>query len=484
MSLDFSQILAPSLNEVSIAEIEGKILNLGCAKDQNLTHYINSEGIVFPNLQVPYQLSHPDLVHLGTRRVVTDLPTSPTAYGRFMDSVKHSIDEQINQAQTYIQEVTQNIKDMLPSFLNNYIFNADTEEYMQSLRMKIDRYPAKIIDWHPYFSIFAVAHRVDVILLYDLRVEEWFPEVLENSLQKEITCMAWKPLGGNILAVGCRRGICLWELSLEQKKESVPTRLPAWMRHLHYPGHENIVSLAWHPHGYSLATGSADGSVILWDTAFETGTPLTRNRKVTFLSWSPVGEFLFSSSLDGKIEVWETQRWTSKTITSNGYPVETGCWTTDGRALFLGFDGYEGEILVLSISPNFDYEWLPKIDLSPIPECAGIGIEQLAIDPNGERLIACFKDTQLFKDTPLLLVFDAKLPSQVSKKANLLNFPRTMRGPAWNDPDDQGAFLTQSDPKPVSLSFAKQFTRGSLLSPVWGDGQISFIPFLYNKANK
>jgi hypothetical protein len=90
----------------------------------------------------------------------------------------------------------------------------------------------------------------------------------------------------------------------------------------------------------------------------------------------------------------------------------------------------------------------------------------LVIDPNGERLVACFKDTQLFKDTPLLVVFDAKLPSQVSKKANLLNFPRTMRGPAWNDPDDQGAFLTQADPKPVSLSFAKQFTRGSLLSPV------------------
>ena len=33
---------------------------------------------------------------------------------------------------------------------------------------------------------------------------EWFPEVLESSLQKEITCMAWKPIGGNILAVGCR----------------------------------------------------------------------------------------------------------------------------------------------------------------------------------------------------------------------------------------------------------------------------------------
>jgi hypothetical protein len=72
----------------------------------------------------------------------------------------------------------------------------------------------------------------------------------------------------------------------------------------------------------------------------------------------------------------------------------------------------------------------------------------------------------LFKDTQLLVVFDAKLPSQVSKKANLLDFPRTMRGPAWNDPDDPGAFLTHTDPKPVSLGFAKQFTRGSLLISV------------------
>ena len=45
--------------------------------------------------------------------------------------------------------------------------------------------------------------------------------------------------------------------------------------------------------GYILRSGCALGA----DTAFETGTPLTRNRKVTFLSWSPVGEFLFSSSL-------------------------------------------------------------------------------------------------------------------------------------------------------------------------------------------
>jgi hypothetical protein len=49
------------------------------------------------------------------------------------------------------------------------------------------------------------------------------------------------------------------------------------------------------------------------------------------------------------------------------YIFKTGCWTTDGRVLFLGFYEHEG-IHVLSISPNFDYEWLPKIDLSSIPE--------------------------------------------------------------------------------------------------------------------
>ncbi|CAI2161924.1 11582_t:CDS:10 [Funneliformis geosporum] len=475
MSLNFSKVLVPTQNEITIAEVDGKVLNLGSSEDQNLFQYVNSEGIVFPSLQIPYHLSHPDLVHLGTRRVVTDLPTAPTAYRRFMDSSRNSIGEQIDQTQTYIHDVAENIRSVLPNFLNNYLFNADTEEYMRYLRRKIEWSSARIIDWHPYFSIFAVAHRVDVIFLYDLRVEEWFPEVLENSLQKDITCMAWKPLGGNILAVGCRRGICLWELSLKQSKEPKPMRLPAWMRYLHYPV-VNLYTIKFLTIGItSLATGSADGSIILWDTASETGTPLTRSRKISFLSWSPVGEFLFASSLDGKIDLWETQRWTSKTISTNGYPVETGCWTADGRALFLGFR-QDDRIHVLSISPNFDYEWLPKIDLSPIPEVADKGIEQLAIDQNGERLVVCYMDTRL------LVALDAKLPSQVSKKTNLLNLPRLIRGPAWNDPDDQGAFLVNADPKPVSLSFAKQFNRGSLLCSIWEDGCISFIPFLYSKA--
>lgn len=139
-----------------------------------------------------------------------------------------------------------------PNFVSNAIFSTDTQLHVLSVEEELKKYPACLLAWHPYVSIFAVAHRDNAIFLYDLRMETWFPEILENKLlQKDITCMSWKPLGGNILAVGCKNGICLWEISLEQKKVSIngPFRFDAWMRYINYPGHENIVSLAWHPHG-------------------------------------------------------------------------------------------------------------------------------------------------------------------------------------------------------------------------------------------
>ncbi|CAG8504058.1 11785_t:CDS:10 [Diversispora eburnea] len=417
-----SLLSAPSSTEVTVAEVDGKLIQLRNASDPNIDLYVRAEGVLFQHLQMPANLIHPDI----SRITVKDLPSQKSLYG-----ILHNV---------------QSLGQSFPSnFISNAIFNTDTQCYVLSLEEELKEYPANLLAWHPYVSIFAIAHKDDAIFLYDLRTETWFPEILENELlQKDITCMSWKPLGGNILAVGCKNGICLWEISLEQKKVSKngPFRFDAWM---------------------------PDGSIILWNTSSGNGTILTTNRKVAFLSWSPIGEILFSSSL-----------WTSKIInapTPFRRPVQTACWTKDGRVLFLSFCEDQC-IRSLSITPNLDVEWLPEEYISFSIECAGRTVKQLAIDPTGERLVVCFKDT------PLLVVFHAKQPSLVPRGSNLLSGQGIVRGPKWREPGEgdttgETFFMNKPDPKAVSINFAKHFMKGALLSLIWEDGQISFLPFYF-----
>ncbi|CAG8485452.1 12348_t:CDS:2 [Racocetra fulgida] len=325
---------APSPGEVTVAEIDGRL-----PPDPNIEVYVRAEGVLFPQLQIPNNLKSPETLHQSRRVIVQNLPPR-NVLSKTAQRTKDFIEAMISDfAGTLI--------DALPSCLSNSIFDANTTHHMQLLHDIKNQYPSKILAWHPYISLFAIAHNVDVIFLYDLRVEAWFPEVLETTLQKDITCMAWKPLGGNILA--------------------------------------------------------------------------------------------------------------------------TACWTADGRALFLSF--YEDKcIRCLSISPNLDDEWFPKEDI------AEKTIEQLSIDPTGERLAVCFKDTAL------LAIFHARRPTQVSRGSSLLNVQGIVRGPSWNDLSDP-VWSVLLYLYSVCTTKLEWFTDIIDLK-VWEDGQISFLPFLFRTIGK
>jgi len=72
-------------------------------------------------------------------------------------------------------------------------------------------------------------------------------------------------------------------------------------------GHTSINAVAFSPNGTTLAAGSHDGSVRLWNAATHQpiGSPLTRQGgQITSVAFSPDGKTLASGSIDGSIRLW------------------------------------------------------------------------------------------------------------------------------------------------------------------------------------
>ena len=106
-------------------------------------------------------------------------------------------------------------------------------------------------------------------------------------------------------------------------------------------GHTNAVfSVAFSPDGKTLATGSADGTVRLWDVAThqQIGSPLTgSHRPVYSLAFSPDGKTLATGGADGTVRLWDMA-----THQQIGNPLRTigSVWSVafspDGKTLATG----------------------------------------------------------------------------------------------------------------------------------------------------
>ncbi len=113
-------------------------------------------------------------------------------------------------------------------------------------------------------------------------------------------------------------------------------------------GHTAAVSdVAFSPHGEQLASGSDDGTVILW--SLRTGRPLRmlqgQTGHISSVAFSPEGNLLAAASDDGMVTLWNAATGAGlRTIAGAVGPVETVAFGPDGRMLALGGDNHSIEL--------------------------------------------------------------------------------------------------------------------------------------------
>ena len=97
-----------------------------------------------------------------------------------------------------------------------------------------------------------------------------------------------------------------------------------------------VFSVAFSPDGDTLASGSLDGTVRLWEV--NTGAPIRTLTGHTFRVWSvafsPDGDTLASGSLDGTVRLWEVNTGAPiRTLTGHTFRVWSVAFSPDGNTL-------------------------------------------------------------------------------------------------------------------------------------------------------
>lgn len=131
---------------------------------------------------------------------------------------------------------------------------------------------------------------------------------------------------GHTLVIACRdKTLVVEDLAAGTQRTLIHPTLPE--------------DIALSPDGSLVAVGSADGTVMLWNTRDLTSTVLPRIQTgtVSALAFSPDGRQLATGSTDASIVLWDVARrevWAS--LVGSRYDVQSIAWRYDGTQLYSG----------------------------------------------------------------------------------------------------------------------------------------------------
>jgi WD40 repeat protein/formylglycine-generating enzyme required for sulfatase activity len=212
-------------------------------------------------------------------------------------------------------------------------------------------------------------------------VQFWNPDLGDNraTLDGQTDAFAWSRDGRWFATGGNDKTVRIWNADGKQLQT-----LKA-----HTAG---ISSLAWSGDA-TLAAGSRDGSIRLWDGATRKAKRVLQEHgaAVTSLAWSPDGKWLVSMGAEGSLYWWDPR---DGTVRHKAIFPNTGglAWSPDGKTVAAGgrevirfFDGASGKLLQ---DWNVNYQGFPFLTYSPkgnsLLTTCGHGVQVVDV-PTGHR---------------------------------------------------------------------------------------------------
>ena len=297
----------------------------------------------------------------------------------------------------------------------------------------------------------------DGVGVWDINSKTWTIEGLRGV--KGIRCVAWRPWGGKMLAVGSEAGIILWVL--ENGKV-------IWLKEWGFHG---VRGLDWSPDGRMLIGRSGEegnGKIVLWDVGRRDATVLGKG--CGEVSWSPdCGRYLFMGGEKGSFKIWDVMRGKTEKFKSLG-KVKAAAWSRDGTMVAVGCRNEEA-IHVLRLNSGKGSAELARVvytEPTGVPEVgAGGDALVMAWDRYGERLAVGF----------------AKEKTQDDEYAegNLVGLYATSAAPYFNASPIGYIRGPSGSGRAVSLKFHPRpnSAKGAILAIAWAGGCISFVQMAF-----
>jgi polyadenylation factor subunit 2 len=165
------------------------------------------------------------------------------------------------------------------------------------------------LDWHPTKGLLASGSKDNLLKLWDPKTGKALTTL--HGHKHTITGLKWNK-NGLILIYFLRLGNWLLSSSRDCILRLFDIRTMKEIRA--FRGHEKeVTSLAWHPqHDNLFASGGADGSILFWDSERDESVggmeSAHDNGAVWSLAWHPLGHILASGSNDFSTRFWTRHR--------------------------------------------------------------------------------------------------------------------------------------------------------------------------------
>ena len=183
----------------------------------------------------------------------------------------------------------------------------------------------------------SLAHRIAALLAFCLMVHGTAQAEVELKVSprhmvnaghsKPVTSLAFSPEGKTLASGSVDRSIKLWDVASGRELRSLG-------------GHGSwVISVAFSPDGRTLASGSDDNSIKLWDAASgrELRTLTGHRKNVVSVAYSPDGKILASGSWDKSIKLWDPATGRElRSLTGHGESVSSVAFSPDGKTLVSG----------------------------------------------------------------------------------------------------------------------------------------------------